>query len=482
MRQQFDEPTQHSPNTDMGWRVSAPEERTRLRPKAGGINLGLVAIFGLPLLIIAGLLQSTKKYVDVMDEADQLEARVEVAKKQGFPFTAAELAKDSAGKTNSAPLLKEYFMNSDRPIGKEYMEVIDRGTPTPPELKKGMEIIVGYAHKVAACEVFDPKYDFDLGFSLALPDYAYLKNVLKVLSFDARQAAIAGNEARALESLSAARKLCEQMGDERPLIGMLVNIACQGIYYRSLAEVGIEFANRPDVVSKVRDLMQDPIPVPKIDKALHMEFYAALAYLRNLDRMGGLAPAANIYSNGIPAQEDLSKPIVRGGFPKSAAAQGLLAKALQHYQNLVEIVLTEPDPVVAGKKMDQYAMQLDTSVANLFSGILLPVFSQASSARAKPETYHAMAEWAVDIETKYHGKYPESLAPRTDPGLRGQLIYRKIGDQFLLYSTAENRVDDGGPSNHNAKKNRFTDDYGLMFPMKISPTSKTSVRFIEGRD
>lgn len=483
MRQQFEEPTQQSPNTDMGWRNDEPQSRTTTRSsKAGGINLGLVAIFGLPLLLIAGLLQSSKKYVDVFDAADDLEAKVAVAKEQGFPFSAEKFAKDSEGKTNGAPLLKKYFMDSDRPIAKEYLEIFERGTPTPPELKKGVETIVGYAREVAACEVFDPKYDFDLGYSLLLPEYAHVKRVVQVLAYDARRAATAGNEKRALESLKAARNMCVQLGNEQVLIGMLVNIACQSIFYRSFAEVGIEFADRPGMQKDLKDLVSNPIPIPKMEDGLHADFYSALSFLRNLDRYGGLAPAINIHSDGTSTEENKSIPLVREGLPKSAAAQSMLAKVLGHYQKLVEIVVNEPDPVEAGRQMDDYARQLDRTLANLFSEILMPVFSQASVARAKPQTLHAMAEWAIDIETKYRGKYPSSLPNRVDPGLNGQLIYRKIGDQFLLYSTATNRVDDGGPGNYNSKKNRFTDDYGLVFPMKIDPKSKVIVRYVEGSE
>lgn len=464
----FEEPQEQRTSTHIG---AQQAETTAVNPTRGSASPTMLAIFAIPLLVIAGMLQYSKKFVDVFDETDNLEARVKEAKKQGFPFNASELAKKGAEKDNSYPALKSLFLNKDLPVKDAHsLEVSNYWEIEKPNFSPDFKDFLFRAKEVGKHKRFDAGYDYDQNFSLLLPEYSKLKLVQRALVYEAVHSAKHGQVEKAFASLDNARNICIQFADENLLIGAMVNVSCQSAYYRGLADVGIALRDNPEAQTRIQTLLNEDLPAPNIEQGLKSDFFAILAFLRNFEQAGGTEAliGVNSYSNYIPpAPENL----VRGGLPRSAAAQGLLSKALKHYLTLAEIARTEPNPQIAGEKMDKYIASLDMQLSNLLSMVLAPVYSQSGASILRPRTSKAMAEWSLEIDQKYRGKYPESLPSRVDPGFGGTLNYRLIdAKHFIVYSSGQNKVDNGGPSGYRQVKkttlgNNPTDDFGNVYPL-----------------
>lgn len=475
MQQAFEEPQRQRTSTEFSSEVTGKAIST----ESGSVNKKLLAVFSIPLLLVFAGLAYAKKYVDILDESDNLEKQVAIAKKAGFPFSASELEPKNFNEAdNSYNIMKKNFMDEKNPVPKNaltdltYFDQINQ-----PTLDPGTKELILRAKEVAKFTRFNAHRDLDQGFNVLYPEFAHFKSVAKALAYDAVFQAKHGNHEAAIESLRQSLNLPRQLNDEKVIIGMLVNVACQSIIYRAFGDVAHELNDDPPALDQLSKLLEEEIPVPAFRDSMNAEFYGVLCFMRNFSSMNSILQSySSEYGEDLSPEPEPPK-LVRGGLPKSAIARGLLSKVIERYVQFQEIIATEKDPLVAGQKMDALMISSDRKLSELLVEILSPVYAQAMAATFKPNSSRGIAQFALDIERKYKGKYPESLLPRKDPGFGGQLIYRPYEDGFIIYSTGPDKIDQGGPNTYKKHDSEGpNDDFAFRYPLqiKVRPDSAKS--------
>jgi hypothetical protein len=449
-----------------------PKARTDMSQQP--LNFKLIVVFAVPLLFVAALLQMSKRFVDVLDGDSNLEALVAQAKAAGYPFEASELAVHGVPDSNNGYIpLKQLFLNKQNPLPKDTREVTDYWLLGKRELDPNVAELIRRAKVVAAKTQFDAKRDYDQSYNLQFPEYSYYKSVTNALAYDAVHRARHGDDEGAARSLELARNAALQLSEDLPYIGALVNVSCQSIFYRAVGNVAHEMRGRPASLKKLLPLIEAEIPVTPLGSTLHLEFYGALSMLRNYSG----AEMLRMYDIGAmdSVEEAESKPLVRGGLPKSAVNRSILTKVIQRYLEYESIYKTEPDRRQAVEKMALVADRAYLTVSDGLVRTLAPSYGQADIAYRKPLVFREFARWAIEIAIAHPNGYPETLPSRPDPAFGGTLQYRKFGPYYTLYSTGLDKVDNGGQYADVGKSNpEKGDDFGVYFPIKPTGPPKPS--------
>lgn len=475
MQQQFEESTRQTPNTDMGLRHDEPQSRTTSRTRAGGINFALIAIFAVPLLLITGLLQASKRYVDVLDGGENLEALVKQAKEAGYPFEASELAVKGVPDSNNGYIpLKKYFLDKDNPVPKGISETSDYSFLDKKELDPNVAELIRRAKLVAANTQFNNNRDYDQSLALLYPEYAPLKSITRALAYDAAHRARHGDDAGAIQSLRLARNPALQLSNDKPLLSVLVNVSCQSIFYRAVGNVAHEMRGRPSSLKKLFALTEQSIPTVDFEESMKVEFYLALSFFRNSNpTQYAFANLEEMYNSFDKALQ--SDSLIRQGLPKSAIAQSLLAKYIRQTLELRATRKKTPNHLVETISQEEANLIKPEKISQRILTNLSPYYADAGSEHLLLPSYRELARWAIQIAMDHPNGYPETLPSRSDSALGGTLRYRKQGKYYSIYSTGLDKTDNGGPWNAVGESNPDKgDDFGMFLPIKPKEPIKSS--------
>ncbi|HLO97440.1 MAG TPA: hypothetical protein VK171_02495 [Fimbriimonas sp.] len=443
-------------------------------------NLKLIAVFAVPLLLVTALLQASKRYVDVFEGDENLDELVKQAKAAGYPFEASELAVKGVPDSNNGFIpLKKYFLDKKNPLPKKTDDIQNYWELDKPTLSPEIAELVRRAKAVGSRSQFDAKRDYDQGFALLFPEYAYLKTVGRVLAYDAAHRARHGDDEGAIQSLRLARNSALQLSADKPLMGVLANLACQSIFYWGVGNVAHEMRGRPASLQKLFLLVNEEIPTSEIQDSIKCEFYLLLAWMRNANPkemlgVGGESSESDVF--GLSMYDlNTSTPLVRTGLPKSTVSQSLLAKAIEKFLKNEAEGASDPNKADSESSLDRDYYTSLLRFSERFVDQIPAAYPEAARARLKPAAWREFARWAIQIAIDHPNGYPKTLPSRKDPSMGGTLHYRKMGNYYALYSTGPDKIDNGGPWIAAGESNPDEgDDFGFSIPVKPKAPIKST--------
>lgn len=429
-------------------------------------NLKLIAVFAVPLLFVTALLQASKRYVDVLDGGEDLEALIARAKAAGYPFKASEIATKNVPDSNNGyiPLKKLFLVTENRPP-KLPADIFEEKHLNDPNRPAAVVELVERAKKVAAKTQFKADHDYDQPYEDYYPEFTATKDVVKALSFDAQFMARHGQVEKSLQSLRLARNVPLQLSEDPSRIGMLVSVALQQIYYAAVCRVAYELRHNKGALTHLQQLTNDAIPVSTATQNFHHDFYYSLAILRNFKSNAVIAVAGGFEE--VPENSELASQVVREGLPKSSINRALLAKMIRRHLEFDAIRAKHPDPAEASKAMDALVADSQQTISEAVIGVMAPLYSQSDLSRNKVGVYQEFARWSIQILLDHPNGLPESLPPRPDKNLGGTLHYMKKDVGFFVYSTGGDKTDSGGPVDEQNWDRG--DDFGLYVTVQVQP-------------
>lgn len=278
------------------------------------------------------------------------------------------------------------------------------------------------------------------------PHFTYIRQFARVLYADALIKARDGDMDASLQSTGDIFKLSNSLKEEPTLIGQLVRFAIISIGSQSLRE---------------------SLAYGKISETQAKSFYD---FLNGIDPYKGFAGAMEgERAMGLACYDLVARDPVAltGSGSGSGSAGGIIgrvwSRTLAPMDKAAYIsfmgknieACKYPYREAVAKKL--FPSETDIPKYAVVSRILVPVFSRANIARdAKgSEVYGSQIFLALSVYKSRYGTYPSNLNElrlkigwklRKDPLTGKDLIYRKKGEDFILYSVGSDMVDNGGVS------------------------------------
>jgi hypothetical protein len=296
--------------------------------------------------------------------------------------------------------------------------------------------------------VFDT--DWSQGIETLLPHYAKLRQAGRFLAVAAIITAHEGNQAEALDRVRMGFVVSRHASGDPALIGQLVVIAIDNISRRA-AEYAMAQGPVPegaarrlvDELERV-DFRQRYVAAMQAERTIGLDAFSRIRHGRNLDAIIGDATTGRARRDRICVwlYSHLLRPM-------------LYADELQYLQCVDELERYGSLPL-------QERVNARTTPTGeplvprwaLLTRVVAPVFRRIDLRFESAMAQRRLLQTALGLQVyrRRHGRYPAALselramrwiAP-TDPFSGQDLVYRRQGSGYLLYSVGPNLKDDGG--------------------------------------
>lgn len=309
--------------------------------------------------------------------------------------------------------------------------------------------IIALARQGAAKPRCDFKRDYSLGFEILLPEYAYLKSLVKLMSIDAVLDAKEGNLELSLAKLGACMKIAQHAsGEDSLLIGMLVQVACDAITARRFEQVISMNAGNSSGLARIEAAMRKFPPLPSFRKAIESDFVLGRIGIRRLKSIGDMMMLAS----GSESEGESKQTKSWGNPSPKSFREGIEARYIEFWRRSYPI-LKNKSAIEYGKELDRMATEFRMGKDDptyLATSVIMPVFAQGGQVCVRDQTIRMLNQTKVDV-LQYklaNGRYPASLKDLgkvpVDPVTSKPFKYRLQGDGFLVYAFGRNKTDDGG--------------------------------------
>lgn len=407
---------------------------------------------GWVLLALVGLLLVGNAVMSWRVES-QFASRVEAIRKGGDPASIAELAPpaippevNAAAKMDAlAPRLaafsKEYAAFYNTPLGKAYETRGDGQPPTAEQVAALRTILDKYTDleqqivAAAACNQYASTMDFSLGFNkylqVQLPQLTRIKDVTRMVEWRTQVLEADGLYADAIERWLGALQLARLHEQEPSLVAYLVTIAVRGAatagIYRAL-EAGSIDAELHDKIDVELARHDDP---QALDRVLKNE--RAISVSASLDQINQAS-----------------------GAMRRLVGWGMMWHFVGPFDYYDDVLTTigQPWPTVKAKLLAPVpGGKLPPTGHGILADLLQESIAAAVRAdRRKTASVRSLrAINALQAFAAEHGREATGLdelgLPKSatmDPFSAGPLVARHTDAGWLVYSIADNGIDDGG--------------------------------------
>ena len=279
---------------------------------------------------------------------------------------------------------------------------------------------------------------YDDGPAMELPSFVESRHMAHFTRLAAECAIVDGDVAGALEHWTALRGLCRWFTIELTLVSRLVGTVLENELHDSLVRALDTARFSDEELVRARTLIATPI---KGEERLLESLNAELIYF-GMTVMNAILDGEEMafYPGGIPAM----------GLPRLVLKADKLAylKVLRWQFVQIRRAFRERDFVFSPARAPWYASLTNLMVASV---------SNLSAKFVEAEARRLLTLYAIELR-RYKlakGAYPEVIREMAyvtsgadnmpfDPFTGKELIYRKKGDGFVLYSVGKDRTDNGG--------------------------------------
>lgn len=414
------------------------------------------------VVVIVGGGWGTLKFAEARATAEAEKAASRL-RKMGYPVTIAEfrarLPKD--GPDNAAPLYKEAIALMEQ-IGDPDFNFTSEGKfdeRKRAEVAGKMEPVYQLLTRAAELPrcTFDRKWED--AFNVPFPEFAQMRNFVRICTARAEDASVKGNWQIALDSLAVSAKVANH-SREPSLIGHLVSTACEAITVKSFYNVLARHRQDPQFLSAARQWLAALPPPTDRTRAHDFELVAFRAGLELIAKD----------KNAFPVDHDAWESyLVTGYLQMPLGRRSVEALYLNRMADALEAPYENAYKDVQRWRDLDAAFDSDRSFLGKVTSIFAPALSMSQTAFARGETHRRMADvalWVCEQRVQL-GTFPYQLPDQErfhDPWTGKRFIYSTSGDQFQIRSVGPNKLDDGGQTSGGT---RTDDDEVIIDPAKV---------------
>ncbi|HVT11223.1 MAG TPA: hypothetical protein VHE55_03070 [Fimbriimonadaceae bacterium] len=297
--------------------------------------------------------------------------------------------------------------------------------------------------KASAKPAVDWGRPWEQGPDVLFPEQASMKSGVKLICAKAILAAKRGHTAEAFRLLSIGFRIGKHAGDDPTLIGLLVQIAVDGMCTSASCNV-LNLRHDPASLTRAREMFESLPPIEDLGRAVGGEIVMERIGVQHLDRyaqqtgMGGSA-TYQAFPLNVLARD--------ASFRRAVEAKAVHNQVLIYLATLKGKTWKQTQPAW---KAAMASIDADKSLENIIAQDL--VLDGIQDAPARATAYRRML-WAgiavLSVYEKTHrlpAKLPDMGDNGLDPFSDKPLGYKLTADGFKVYSIDNDEVDDGGLS------------------------------------
>ena len=309
----------------------------------------------------------------------------------------------------------------------------------------------------------DFHYRWDEGSRLEMPGLPVVKQLVKVLVWQARLDRLSGRTDASLVSLQAASRLANQLSETPCVIAVLVQIACEAIAEREAADL-LRQDPSPKTLAGVRKVLDDFGPMPNFRKALRGDFVIFLSDAPRLGYRTDDVRAGAADDTNHPAEWKLMRLKTVLALNESVA--------IRDFRRIWDAAPSEE--VNYASCLEKFsaaelAMSGEAPLSAMASSAYCPYGAGVLDAWTRCLTRRRVLNAAIDI-LQVRSKTEELPASWQLPGREGvdpftdkPLAYRRSGSGFVVYSYDKDRQDDGGRP-YTLDDGKYRQDISFEYP------------------
>ncbi len=341
---------------------------------------------------------------------------------------------------------------------------------------------------------YNNKNETDGMIGVLLPHLAEFRRLAHSLRWRAYLCAEKGQYQDAFSDIKSCYRLGQHLRGDKTLIEQLVGIAIEALAVQTIRDILSQYQIDASILAALQKDFEQLIAGENFVVSLKTEKLFILDEVQRCftaDRIGG----GHLYLQRVASFIDGGKPE-----PFNEKFWPILLRALFTHPN-------KEQTLESGNKFYDYAQEMTTQTpakirtehpdlnkeferitkGNLLLELLAPAFQRIIeiSFRCKTDVEATLTIIAISRYRQNKGAYPENLKELVTSGYIQELpidsfsdkplVYKKSGDDFILYSVGPNCVDDGGQSGKDDKgKPKLWADNGdaILWPVLKSELNK----------
>lgn len=379
------------------------------------------------------------------------------ARSAGFPVEPEDLFLEPAPKDeDNAARFYEQMVELPEPSGKEYeiqgshhLAVLsgysDFDRDQVQSYFAANSQLIRLAESASDRPGFFMNKDWSNPVTVLFPELAKSKHVSKLFASRATLRQEEGDVEGALTDLGRILVIAEHMQASGHIIGQLVAIADRRIYAKAVETMAsFPTANEQFYTGVLAQLDQWPTRVDWT-QALRLEAYSSVWIPRNLDSFFDEYYDSGVFDSGWPEDES-DWEMLSWRLPKTRNDAASLS--LEYWTHVLETYDPDSiDPMTWARGIDARMpsgsgfWRASEALVIWFSLDLEPAIRSGISDSANREV---LASSLVAILAYRQSNDYLASGLRTDPWSGADLIFKEVGNGFMLYSIGQNGIDDGG--------------------------------------
>jgi hypothetical protein len=431
--------------------------------------------FSLSILILLVIAHTIFNFI----AGRKLEAELSHLRQTGEPLTWVEAAPPPVPDSENAAVLYEKAFklfgsdemgetqNPDVQTVKSFMDWQYHQNTTRPTLA---QVAAAVAHLQSVFPLLEEAslrpacrfpVDWAAGFEARFPHLAQIRLATRLLTAKALVDSSAGNSAQTVTDIATIIRMANQIAPEPILISQLVRIACLSVIFQYFPTV-LENASFDSTQSRaLYDALasaKDRTPYVHAMEGERCSGIFAFGFIRRKNPIELISPSSD---DGNPGTRAFIRcwPVIR------VIWEPLLKLDEVHYLKFMQREITIAAQPYRKAYKQYKILDDDRPWYALVSVIIPPVFSQPHAKEDQLIAEAAVMQGALALRAYQieHGQYPDSLAQlragggweiESDPFSGKDLIFRRQGNGYILYSVGPNFKDDGGLNFQEARQKK----------------------------
>lgn len=428
-----------------------PERRTRKRRKLNRAQKWLFAACFGPIIaaVVGSLLQA---YVVTAGIAGHRDAELAAIQRAGVAVDPQEfIPPPVADGQNAAPLYREATTLRKTPGYSFASSLFPSYQEEHPGFAQDLALRACYPYLEREYSLIERAADrpycnwnrnWNEGWSMLLPEYADTKSFIRMLCFKAKMQAEAGDMSGAIKSIERARRISDHIGQEPLYIASLVQMDCEALLLRQLAEFAQNPSISPEGLRQAEKFVADLGPLPDAKRSASGDIYG---FRTTFQRVRSLQDIATVLGQARPDAPAITNIPIPG-----VLKDALEAKYLEHNRYFLESLPKDPNnwkQVVNAQEVASRKIILDTSLISMYATIFEGRTAELGQALGDLQTTRRLTQTTLALLRQHAEGHPLRL-PRNessiDPRTGNPFHFEKTADGFRIWGVGRDGVDNHG--------------------------------------
>lgn len=329
----------------------------------------------------------------------------------------------------------------------EFQAMANAGDPKLASRLNSIGVALDKAVSASKLPKLDFERDWNQGYKLSYSELGDSKQLIRYLAVRAQEKATKGDLVSGLADFRACYRIASLLGQDPTTLALTTQITAFAIVDVAVQKVIPAFAKDRNQLVALRDTVKRERQVGDWSRALFGEAYIGIASIRGVKDWTELA---YLYSPDIgPSNPFMQIP---AWMAANTVRDAFMAEYLQSFNQAIEAGGSPMELQAVLDKVESLSRNLENGKhpTTAIRSILLPSFpvSDDSFRRCRAVARCMDVLFDVYVYRAEKGSFPDNLKQAAigdaDPYQKGPLIYKKLKDRIVIYSTGRNGVDDGG--------------------------------------